>query len=213
MTVAIISCSKRSFCHFGAVDFILLNRFSEIPSSEIIPYCFSYYFFGSHRLSFLLFSLLAPLIFITDPSLASSWHLYPQGLFDLFQVHSLVWVWPVSSDKCPLPPLYLPPQIQFESMGYLKWGVTPPVRDVMKTHGAHLLDQLITSFLLQPQGICQQPGAVTTLIIILNLSFPRKASLSRMCYLFSLFFFFILVIVSYECSHSFLFCVTLDYFY
>lgn len=112
ITVAIISCSKRSFCHFGAVDFILLNRFSEIPSPEIIPYCFSYHFFDSHRLSFLLFSLLAPLIFITDPSLASSRHPYPQGLFDLFQVHSLVWVGPAPSDKCPLPPLHLPPQIR-----------------------------------------------------------------------------------------------------
>lgn len=111
ITVAIISCSKRSFCHFGAVDFILLNRFSEIPSPEIIPYCSSYHFFDSHRLSFLLFSLLAPLIFITDPSLASSRHPYPQGLFDLFQVHSLVWVGPAPSDKCPLPPLHLPSQI------------------------------------------------------------------------------------------------------
>lgn len=59
-----------SFCHFGTADFLLLNRFSEIPSSEIIPYCFSHYFLDSHRLSFILFSLLTPLIFITDPSLA-----------------------------------------------------------------------------------------------------------------------------------------------
>lgn len=92
ITVAISSCSTWSFCHLGAVDFILLNRFSENPSSEIIPYCFSYYFFDSHRLSFLLFSLLLPLIFITDLSLAPSWHLHPQGLIDFSQVHGLRWV-------------------------------------------------------------------------------------------------------------------------
>lgn len=81
------------FCHFGAGDFILVNWLSEIPSSEMIPYCFSYYFGDSHHLPFILFSLLRLPIFTMDPTLASSWYVHPQGFTDLLcKVQDPMWV-------------------------------------------------------------------------------------------------------------------------
>lgn len=95
------------FCHFGAGDFILVNWLSEIPSSEMIPYCFSYYFGDSHHLPFILFSLLRLPIFTMDPTLASSWYVHPQGFTDLLcKVQDPMWVWSAPPGIHLLPPSY-----------------------------------------------------------------------------------------------------------
>ena len=152
-----------------------LTSFCLIASLKSSLNCFSYYFSDSCSLSFLLFSPSAPI------DVTSTW---PQGLIDLSQFMSPVGM----TSRQPATSLFIPPQIWSQSIGYLKWGVSPPVWDIMMP--AHLLDQLMTSFLLQPQGINQQPLVATILIIIWKLSIPHKVSGSMMHSFFPRLFLF-----------------------
>ena len=95
VTGAVSSCSSSSFCHFGTVDFIPLNCFSEIRSSEIIPSCFPCELFSYYSsVRFLLYSLLLSLMFMMDPSLAPCWCVRPQGFTDLsHRAQDLMWLW------------------------------------------------------------------------------------------------------------------------
>lgn len=76
------------------------------------------------------------------------------------------------------------------------------------------MDQLITTYVLQPQGICPKPRGVTPLMVTLNLSVPHKAHWSRIHSFFITICFF-----TYTCGslswifQSSLFRVALDSVY
>lgn len=182
------SCSTWSFCHFGSVDFILLNRTTEIPSSEIISYCFRYYFSDSHRLSFLLFYLLLPLILIMDPSLAPSWSLYHRDLLISLRfkvLHGVIHPTPAASRQTFASHVY---NLKFGCSLWviLNWSL---ITTSVPKEGANLWINSSNFIFSGHRVSCQKTGVVTIIIIILNLYFPPKAyPCYSLLWLFPLFF-------------------------